>query len=143
MRYILDRERRLVISTASDRLTFAEVMAYRTRLQSDPDFRPEFNELLDGRTVTHLDVTIDEAKEIARRPVFSETSLRAWVASGPAVFGMGRLIATYNEYSETPSQISVFYDLPSALQWLGLEVLPAPIGLKAEDDETAKDDKIP
>jgi len=34
---------------------------------------------------------------------------------------MGRLIAAYNELSNAASQIVVFYDVPSALKWLGLD----------------------
>ena len=33
----------------------------------------------------------------------------------------------FAELSGNPSQIRVFYDLPPALQWLGLKTLPASI----------------
>ena len=46
------------------------------------------------------------------------------VAASPAVFGVGRMWEVFGELSDNPSQIRVFYDLPSALKWLNLESLP-------------------
>jgi hypothetical protein len=34
--YVISKERRLVITTASDRVTFAEFQAYQDRLLNDP-----------------------------------------------------------------------------------------------------------
>jgi hypothetical protein len=127
VRYVIEKERRLVISTGSDRVTFADLKAHQDQLVSDPDFNPEFNQLLDGIAVTALDVSVDEAKTLANRKVFSSTSLRAFVAPSPAIFGMGRLWTAYHEMSNAPSQVCVFYDLTSALKWLGLENDPRPI----------------
>lgn len=50
--YIIDKERRLVISTAWGRATFAEARAHQERLKDDPDFHPEFNQFLDATDVT-------------------------------------------------------------------------------------------
>ena len=121
MDYTLDKERQLVISVASGRLSFTEVRAHQDRLLADPNFKPEFNQLLDGRTITDLDMTVDEARLLARRPLFSDKTRRAWVSPSPAIYGMGRLMATHNEYSVAKSQVRVFYDLASAMEWLGLD----------------------
>ena len=135
--YVIDRERRLVITTASGRVTFAEVKTHQDQLRSDPDFNLEFSQLVDGTAITALDVSVDEAKELARRTLFSATSRRAFVAATPAVYGMLRLAATYHELSKEPSKVSVFYDLPSALQWLGLKDPPNTIKREAEKAKRA------
>lgn len=122
--YVIDKQRQLVISTASDVVTFAEVLAHQGGLLNDPDFNPQFNQFLDATKVTSLDISIDEAKTVARRPLFSPTSRRAWVSTNPAIFGMGRLIAAYNEMSSAASQIHIFSELSPALRWLGLESDP-------------------
>jgi len=93
-------------------------------LLNDPDFDPEFNQLIDLTAVTSLDISADEARAIAGRKLFSFTSRRALVATSPAIFGMGRMMEVYNEMSEVASQVRIFYDLPSALKWLGLDGLP-------------------
>jgi hypothetical protein len=116
----INEERRLVVTTAWDHVTFEEFAAHQDRLLSDPDFNPDFDQLLDGTKVTGLDVSIEEIKALARRGVFSPTSRRAFVTSNPTFFGMGRVAQSYFALAPSPSQVSVFYDLPSALDWLGL-----------------------
>jgi hypothetical protein len=123
-RYSIDKELKLVISTALDIVTFADVLAHQDGLLNDPDFNPQFNQFLDATRATALDISIDQAKSVARRPLFASTSRRAWVASNPTIFGMGRLIAAYNEMSSAASQIHIFYELSAALKWLGLEADP-------------------
>ena len=123
-RYVIDKERRLVVSTGWDRLTFAEAKAHDDQLLSDPDFSPEFNQLIDARAVTVLDMSINEAKILARRAIVSLTSRRAFVAADPTIFGMGRLLATHDEIVRDRDEAGVFHDLNSALKWLGIEPLP-------------------
>jgi hypothetical protein len=120
-RYFIDKERRLVISTGWGHLTFAEAKALQSAVLVDPDFNPDFNQLVDVTTVGKLDISFDEAKRLAREKMFSPASQRALVATSPAVFGMMRLMGTYHELGETSSLVSVFYDVPSALAWLGLD----------------------
>ena len=145
-RYVIDKERRLVISTAWDRVTFTEMRANQDQLLCDADFNAEFNQLIDATKCTLLDISIDEAKTLAGRKILSPTSRIAWVATDPTIYGMGRLIATYHEMGKMPSQVSVFYDLPSALKWLGLEALPDSVKpeepKKAKSAGTTKSDKI-
>jgi hypothetical protein len=56
--------------------------------------------------------------------IFAAISNRAFLAASPAVFGVGRMWEMFTEMSENPSQIRMFCDLRSALQWLNLESLP-------------------
>ena len=122
--YVVYSEHRLVISTGSDRVTWEEIRARQDQTKTDPDFNPEFNQIVDLRAVTAFAMTSDQARVLARRMIFSLTSKRAFVAANPAVFGVGRMWEIFTELSENPSQIHVFYDLPSALKWLNLETLP-------------------
>ena len=89
--------------------------------RSDPNFDPAFNQIVDLREVTSIDISSAETRTLASIPLFSPESRRAVVAPDPAHFGVGRMFATYHEMSESPSQVSVFYDLSSALRWLGIE----------------------
>jgi|SRR5215470_857783 len=123
-RYVIDKERRLLISTASDRVSFAEMKAHQDQLLSDPDFKAEFNQLVDATAVTGVDVSVEEIRMLVNRKVFSPTSRRALVATQPAIFGVGRMMAAYLEMSKASSEVCVFYDLPSALKWLGTELDP-------------------
>jgi len=122
--YVIYKEQRLVVSTGLGRVTFAEVEKRINEGLADPDFDPSFNEIVDLRPVTVVDMSGSETRTLANTKVFSSNSKIALVASSPSVFGMGRLFATYSEMSKGASQIRVFYDLPSALKWLGIEKGP-------------------
>ena len=102
-------------------------MACQDQTRSDPAFNSQFDQLVDMRAVTGLEMTAEHVRTLARRMIFSFSSKRAFVAPRPDVFGVGRMWQTFTELSDHPSQIRVFHDLPSALQWLGLKTLPAPI----------------
>jgi hypothetical protein len=120
-RYFIDKERRLVISTGWDDVTAEEMQAHQDQLLNDPDLNPEFNQIIDARKVTAVEASSQEIRRLARRNPFSTTSRRAVVATLPAVFGVARMLSSYHELSQKPSQIYCFYDLPSALRWLGFD----------------------
>jgi len=122
-RYVIDKERRLVISTCWGRLTYEEMKAHDDQLEKDHDFKPEFDQLADLTKVAVLAISAEQGKTLARRYVFSHGSRRAWVASDPAIYGMGRLMATHYEIGLNSSNGLTFYDLPSALKWLGVSDL--------------------
>jgi len=123
-RYVIDVEQHLVISTAWDRVTFAEVDAQQDRLISDPGFNPEFKQLVDATKVTDLDISIDQVKTIFGRKTFSSSSQCAFLGSSLSILGMGRLIEAQAEMAEGREQVRVFSNRESALKWLGLETLP-------------------
>jgi hypothetical protein len=145
-RYSIDKERRLVICTGWGRLTFADMRAQQDELTGSPDFDPTFHQLVDVTGVTVLDLSVEEAKAIAKRGIYSPTSRRAVVAASPAVFGMARLMDVYHSLATGREQVRVFYDGDAALQWLGLEPSRAPV--KAEEatsvdrDSAANNGKI-
>ena len=123
-RYVISREHRLVINYGWGRLAFADFRSQQEALVKDPDFDPSFNQLVDVSQTSALDLSIEEAKTIARRGIFLPTSRRAVVATDPAVFAMGRLMDVYHAMATRREQVRVFYDRESALKWLGLESFP-------------------
>ena len=100
-----------MITTAWGRAAIDEFLGQQEQLLSDPDFSPEFDQLLDGSGVTELAVSTSDVKTFTTTNIFSPTSRRAFVAPNPAYFGMGRMAETYNSLRQRPSQIRVFYDL--------------------------------
>jgi len=124
--YVIDKEKRLVISSAWDRITFADVINHQDQLRADPAFNPDFDQLVDATRVTAIDATLEEVKKVASRRIFSASARRAYVASRPEVFGIGRLLGAHLGMGRIPQQVSIFYDLPSALKWLGLDEDPRP-----------------
>ena len=123
-RYVIDSERRLVVSTGWDRVTFAEMKAHQDKLASDPDFHPEFDQFVDATAVTTLEASPDELKTIISRRLYSPTSRRAFVASNLHVLGLGRVMEMYAKMTGEREQVRLFHDRVEALQWLGLENPP-------------------
>jgi len=124
--YVIDKEKRLVISSAWDRVSFAEVINHQDQLKADPAFNPAFNQLVDASAVTGIDASVEEVKKAANRRIFSAEARRAFVATRPEVFGVGRLLGAHLGMGRVPQQVGVFYDMPSALKWLGLDKDPRP-----------------
>lgn len=116
--YVIAKERRLVVTTASGRVTAREFQAYHNGLLNDPDFKPEFNQLVDGTAITLLDLTLEEARTITERKVFSPSSRRAFVAISADAIGITRMAQDHLAKLKTASQIRLFPDLASAMTWL-------------------------
>ena len=122
--YVVYKDLRLVVSTGLNRVSWTEIKACQDQTKTDPNFNSEFDQIVDLRATTSFEMTSEQARVLARRMIFSFSSKRAFVASRPAIFGMGRMWEAYTELSDNPSQIQVFYDLSLALKWLRLQALP-------------------
>lgn len=121
--YTIDKRRRLVFGVVWGCLTYSEARAARTALLGDPDFDPEYNELVDATAQTELGLSAGEARALGQQSIYSQSSKRAWVSSNATMYGMGRLIATHHEMTQAPPLVRVFYEISEAVKWLGLESL--------------------
>jgi len=137
-RYRIDTEQSLVVSTAWGRVTFADMKAHQDELASNPLFKPEFYQFVDATAVKELDVSLDEARKLAERKMFSSSSRRAFLGSGLSMSAaVLRLAEAYFRVVEKRESISVFHDREAALKWLGLVKLPQQ-ELETPDLETTK-----
>jgi len=116
--YIIDKKRRLILCTGWDHLTFGDMKAQQVELANNPEFDPSFNQLVDVSKVTHLDLSIPQAKTIAKHGIYLPTSRRAVVVASPEVYGMARLMDTYHSLATGREMVRVFYHREEALQWL-------------------------
>lgn len=119
----IETGRKMVFSKAVGVLGLAEVLDHMERLLAHPDFRPEFNQLMDFREVTEMTLSHAEIRQLALRTIFSPTSMRAFVVKGDLQFGIGRMFTTYREF-EGEIGIVIFKEMKDALAWLSLEAEP-------------------
>jgi len=119
--YAIHKKQRLVITKVWDRVAFDEIRAHQEEFRNDQEFNSDFNLLIDASGATALDISTDEARTIASQGLFSSTSRRAFLASSPAIFGMGRLLSVYHAISTGQERVQVFCDRAAALRWLGVE----------------------
>lgn len=121
--FFIDTQREIVFSKATGVLSAADVYDHMDRLKSSPDFRPEFNQLFDFRSVTKALLPHDEVRALAKQAIFSPRSRRAFVVSGDLNFGIGRVFGTYREL-EGETGIVIFKEIREALAWLALSAEP-------------------
>lgn len=116
---VIDRGRRLVVTTATGDLTGDEGLASCQQLKERADFDAAFDQLLDFTQATRFDATTAELRSIAAQPLFSASSRRAIVAPNSTIFGMARMFETYRHMYGFGEQIMVFREMHEALEWLG------------------------
>jgi hypothetical protein len=117
-RYVIDKERRLVVTTAWGCVTFADAKTHQDQLYADPAFSRDFNQLIDATAVTQVDASSEEIRTIAARSIFSPLSRRAIAANQPVIFGIGRMLQAHFNMTIGADQVNVFYDCDAALKWI-------------------------
>ena len=117
--FYIDVPRRMVFSYGSGVLRLADLRNHMDRLLAHPDFRPEFNQLLDFRRAEDVVITTEEIILLAARNVFSPKSKRAFVVTTDLHFGLVRMFGSYRENAGEQG-IKLFREMKSALAWLSL-----------------------
>ena len=115
--YKIDKERKLVMSTAAGEFTKADIQLLQDQLRNEPDFDPNFALLSDLTHVTSMDITEPEMKDLAERTPFSPNARRAVLASNDLAF---RLAQVFEQVLEKKGDqgIRVFRKLEDALDWI-------------------------
>jgi hypothetical protein len=75
--YKIDKDRRLVLSTAWGVFGLADALSQQRRLAKDPDFDPSYSQIADFTQVRQFDVTTDDIHRFAQGSIFSPVSRRA------------------------------------------------------------------
>ena len=116
--YTIDKQRRIILSRIYGEISDEEILQHRAELQSDPNFKPEFDQLNDYSEYTG-NVSADTLRKMANTRSFEEGSRRALVVSSKFTFGMGRM---YQLSIRDPGEdFQVFHELKLAREWLGLD----------------------
>ena len=117
VRYSIDKERRMILTTAEGLVGFVDVRSHQDRLLVDPDFDASFDQLIDTIKATKFDLSPDQARTLARRRIFSPEARRAFLAIEPHIFGLGRMMEIYREGLEY-ADVRVCASNDEALAWL-------------------------
>jgi hypothetical protein len=117
VRYSIDKQRRLILTTLEGSVTFEEARDHQDRLLADPNFDASFDQLIDAMAVKEFDISPAEARILAQRRIFAPESHRAIVAVKPHIYGLARMAEVYHEALEF-SEVEVFYTMDEALKWL-------------------------
>ena len=115
--YEIDKERRLITSTASGVITLPEIWAHQEKLDKDPDFDPSFAQLLDVTQVTKLKLSSEDVRRVAESNTLSTNTRLAIVATSSLVYGMARMFQIFREM-KGEEKTRVFRDRAEALAWV-------------------------
>ncbi len=113
----IDKERRLVMSSAAGVFTGDEALAHQEKLLKDPDFDPSFSQFWDLTHITKWEITTADMRRLAQRNLFSSNSRRACVAISDVAFGYARMFEMLRE-NAGETGIEIFRDLDGALDWV-------------------------
>src|SRR5437762_6003144 len=97
--YVIDTERRLVISTAWGVVTGEEALEHQNKLAEDQAFHPEFNQLLDCGGVSNAVIDLAMIRTLTAKNLFSPSSRRGLVAKSKIMYGTARMFQSFREIS--------------------------------------------
>jgi hypothetical protein len=115
--YKIDKEHRVVLSTASGVFDLAAALAHQDQLLADPDFDPSYSQLLDYSHVTEVKIDANDIRKLAERSVFWPCSRRAIYVTRDIEYGFARMFEMLRENAGEKG-IRVFRILDDALTWI-------------------------
>jgi len=115
--YKIDKERRLVTSTAWGVVTRDDVFNHQQKITADPDFVPAYSQLLDFTRVTKLEFTAADVQAFAARRIFAPTARRAILVPDVELFGLARMFEILRD-AKGDEGIRVFTKMEDAQEWI-------------------------
>src|ERR1700685_465567 len=115
--YHIDKERKLVMSTASGVLTRNDISTHMMNLLKDPDFNPAFSQLADFTHMTGREFTADDIRDFARTNVFSPNSRRAFIVADDETESLAEMFAILRDVAGERG-IRVFRTLDEGIDWI-------------------------
>lgn len=117
--YRIDKERRLVTTSAWGVVTRDDVFSHQEKITADPDFVPTYSQLLDFTRMTKLEFTAADVKAFAAKRIFAPTAKRAIVVPDLELFGLARMFEILRD-AKGDEGIRVFTKIEEAKEWLGV-----------------------
>jgi hypothetical protein len=117
--YLIDTERRIVFSRIWGVLTDDEVIAHATGLRDDPRFEAGFNQVIDFRALTDMQLTTPGLRKLAHLNPFRSNALRAFVVATDEALALSKAFWTYTEAGV--DGYTLFRSLEPAMEFVGLD----------------------
>ena len=117
VRYTIDKERRLILSTMSGVLTAEDIWGHQKALAKDPDFDGSLSQISDFTQVTKMELTEQDVQKFAEASVFDHDARRAIIVKDRFSFGLARMFEVLRE-SKGEEGLRIFRNLDEALDWV-------------------------
>jgi hypothetical protein len=115
--YTIDPGRRLVVLRLWGVCNANDVQWFRETILADPDFCPDFAELVDLTAVIKVNIAPGEVRVLAGSVPFSGTARRALLTEDPLVFGLSRIYETLRGL-RGDRHVRVFRKREDAMAWI-------------------------
>ena len=95
----IDPHRKVVYSAFYGEITDAEVLGHGKAISSDPDFNPDFSEIVDFSSVTNAAISESTLAALAANPsLFKSSVVHIVVAPGETLF---QLVSKYKGFAQS------------------------------------------
>jgi hypothetical protein len=95
----IDPHRKVVYSAFYGEVTEAEVLGHGNAISSDPDFNPDFSEIVDFSSATNAAISESTLAALAANPsLFKSSVVHIVVAPGEALF---QLVSKYKDLAQS------------------------------------------
>jgi hypothetical protein len=115
--YKIDKEHKVILSTASGVFDLAAALEYQDQLLADPEFNPSYSQLLDFSHVTEVKLSSEDVRRLAERRVFWPCSRRAILVRGDLEYGFVQMFEMLRKNAGDKG-IRAFRNLDEALTWI-------------------------
>ena len=115
--YKIDKERKLVMSTAYGAVTREDMLFHQQRLLADPDFDRTYSQLADFTSMGELKFGAKDVELFAANDVFAPQARRAIVVADDASFRIARMFEVLRS-SKGENGIRVFRTIEEGIDWV-------------------------
>ncbi len=102
MSFKIDPARKTILTTVWDDLTEEDVREHQERLMHDPQFNPEYSELVDATGLKTIRLTALSTDRLVRSRPFGHSAKCAVIAESDLAFGISRMIELHCEEKGIP-----------------------------------------
>ena len=118
VKFRIDRARRLIEIEIAGNYLLEHAQTLARNLRADPDFDPEFAQIIDCRDADLSSLTTEDLREIAADLLSVPGRRIAIVSKDSSDEALVRLYATYVQLTENKSVLRSFHDRGSAIAWI-------------------------
>jgi len=115
--YKIDKEHKLVMSTAYGVVTREDILFHQQKLEADPDFRRTFSQLADFTRMAKLEINATDIASFAAKTIFAPESRRAIIVPDDEAFGLARMFEILRD-SKGESGVRVFRSVEEGFDWI-------------------------
>jgi len=102
MRFTIDPVRKVVFTTVWDEMTEQDVRDHQERLLRDPQFDPEYSQLIDATGLKTVRLTSLSTDRLLRSRPFGRKARCAVIAESDLAYGISRMVELHCEMQGIP-----------------------------------------